>query len=179
MVVATVPFTHLGSPIVEHLYRNFGTAEEFCVPSFHVVAEADPRHGGRTRLTGYGTSDSGHWTIPAATWEKLIQEIELLEEVGLGRPIPSAGPRQAPAIVSHSKLFAEERKFVEQNWESLVASFRGRYVAVLGKSVLDSDKEFSALAGRVYRKFGYQRVFMPFIAERPRIYRIPSPRLVR
>lgn len=77
------------------------------------------------------------------------------------------------------RLFSEEREFVARNWEPLAAKYEGRYIAVLGTSILDSDTEFSALASRVYARFGYKRIFMPFISTSERVYRMPSPRIVR
>ncbi len=77
------------------------------------------------------------------------------------------------------RLFPEERKFVARNWERLKTRYAGRYIAVLANSLLDSDTDFPALASRVYGRFGYKRIFMPFIAKRKKVYRIPSPRIVR
>ncbi len=67
------------------------------------------------------------------------------------------------------RLFEVERGFVSQNWERLKAEYGGRYIAVLETSVLDSDAHFSPLAERVYRRFGYKRILMPFIGESRRI----------
>lgn len=75
------------------------------------------------------------------------------------------------------RLFPAEREFVARNWEKLKTTYAGRYIAVLGASILDSDTDFSALASRVYERFGYRRIFMPFISEHKRVYRIPSSRI--
>ena len=88
---------------------------------------------------------------------------------------PGATTEELPGF----RLFAEERKFLVQNWEQLKTTYGGRYVAVLGTSILDSDTDFSALAGRVYERFGYRRIFMPFIGQSRRVYRMPSPRIVK
>ena len=76
-------------------------------------------------------------------------------------------------------MFPQEREFVEQNWQKLNVKYGGQYVAVLGTLVLDSDVDFSSLASRVYRRFGYRRIFMPFVSRDKKVYRIPSPRVVR
>jgi len=89
--------------------------------------------------------------------------------------VPGPVPEKFPAF----RLFPEERRFVRQNWEQLITAYSGCYVAVLGTSILDSDRDFSALAGRVYERFGYRRIFMPFIGRTQRVYRIPSPRIVK
>ena len=77
------------------------------------------------------------------------------------------------------RSFPQEREFVEQNWQKLNVKYGGQYVAVLGTLVLDSDVDFSSLASRVYRRFGYRRIFMPFVSRDKKVYRIPSPRVVR
>ncbi len=88
---------------------------------------------------------------------------------------PGPTPEERPSF----RLFQPEREFLAQNWEQLRTTYGGRYVAVLGTSILDSDRDFSALATRVYDRFGYRRIFMPFIGQPERVYRIPSPRLVK
>ena len=88
---------------------------------------------------------------------------------------PDPTPEQLPTF----RLFTEERNFVRQKWEQLITDYGGRYVAILGTSILDSDRDFSALAGRVYERFGYKRIFMPFIGQSRKVYRIPAPRIVK
>ena len=97
-----------------------------------------------------------------------------------GEPVnyPSLNEDSEKAL-EEAGLFAEERRFVDEQWMQLVSLHKGRYIAVLGRSVVDSDRDFSALAERVYSRFGYRRIFMPFIAEPGKLHRIPSPRLVR
>lgn len=87
--------------------------------------------------------------------------------------------RSLPQSGEDAPLFPEERKFVSQNWEQLQAAYAGRYIAVRGTSVFDSDADFSVLADRVFRRFGYQPTYMPFIGKSEKVYRIPSPRLAR
>lgn len=71
--------------------------------------------------------------------------------------------------------FLEERKFMAANGEEIRKSYSGRYIAILRNALLDSDADFSRLAERVYQRFGYTRIYMPFVGKR-RIIRLPSPR---
>ena len=73
--------------------------------------------------------------------------------------------------------FQEARKYFQENRPEILGKYRGLFVAVLDNSVVDHDKDFSALAKRVYEKFGYQAIYMPFVQSEPAVLRIPSPRV--
>jgi len=73
--------------------------------------------------------------------------------------------------------FREARKYFQENKAEILGKYRGMFVAILGDSVADHDKEFSALAKRVYEKFGYQAIYMPFVQSEHGVLRIPSPRV--
>jgi len=76
------------------------------------------------------------------------------------------------------RFFLEERRFIAANKAHISNAYSGRYIAILGTSILDSDTDFSALAERVYKGFGYRGIFMPFVGTH-KAHRIPSPRLAR
>ncbi len=78
-----------------------------------------------------------------------------------------------------SRPFDEEKEYVQQNGSRLEAEYGGHYIAVIAGSVVDSDKDFSALAERVFSKFGYKPIFMPLIERNRRVYRIPGPRMTK
>ncbi len=97
------------------------------------------------------------------------------------RPLRSRREPKTPDIPESPegfRLFIEEREYIGENWDRIRDAYQGRYIAVMGNSVVDSDLDFSALAGRVYERFGYKRIYMPWIGE-SRVYHIPSPRLMR
>lgn len=73
------------------------------------------------------------------------------------------------------RFFAEERGYLASHRREILSTYAGRYIAILRNSILDSDPDFSALAERVYQRFGYTRIFMPFVGER-KVYHIASPR---
>lgn len=76
-------------------------------------------------------------------------------------------------------VFEEGRQYFEEQKASLLQQFGGKYIAIIDNKVVDSDLDFGQLATRVYRQFGYKAIYMPFVCEKPRVLRIPSPRIVR
>lgn len=77
------------------------------------------------------------------------------------------------------EAFQREKSYVRRNRERLIEEFEGRFIAVMGDSLVDNDEDFSALAERVFSKFGYKPIFMPLIRRDGRVYRIPGPRTQR
>ncbi|MCX7000256.1 MAG: DUF5678 domain-containing protein [Candidatus Sumerlaeota bacterium] len=69
------------------------------------------------------------------------------------------------------------KNFYLDHKEALLKKYRNRYVAILNNKVVGSDKDFSKLAQRVYAKYGYQTIYMPFVEIEERIVRITSPRI--
>jgi hypothetical protein len=63
------------------------------------------------------------------------------------------------------------------NKGKLLEAYKGKYIAILNNKVIGSDKDFSKLAQRVYRKFGYQTIYMPFVEKKEEVIRIPAPRI--
>jgi hypothetical protein len=177
MVVTEIPFSQLGSAVLAGQYLGFATAQEFAAPTVRLVTMPT---GGELRsisVNEYATSESGEWSVSLPEWERVLRAIRLLEEIGLCTPSVSPGDGIGRSKRFH--LFSEERAFVEERYDELKALYGGRYVAVLGRSILDSDPVFSSLAGRVFKRFGYRRVYMPLIGAPKRVYRIPSPRMAK
>ena len=69
------------------------------------------------------------------------------------------------------------KKYFEANKKDLQKKYQNKYIAILNNKVVGSDKDFSKLAGRIYKKFGYQTIYMPFVSGQKRIVKIPSPRI--
>ncbi|HMD97159.1 MAG TPA: hypothetical protein VKM93_07510 [Terriglobia bacterium] len=95
-----------------------------------------------------------------------------------GKALKSPGTDVADEPRQRFRLFLEERRYVAANRQHIRDTYSGRYIAIIGTSILDSDEDFSALAERVYRRFGYKRIFMPLAGKRE-VYRIPSPHLAK
>ena len=69
------------------------------------------------------------------------------------------------------------KRYFDENKASLLTKYEGKYVAILNNRVIGSDKDFSKLAQRIYKKHGYQTVYMPFVEVKKKIFKIPSPRI--
>ena len=182
MVVADVPVSQLAFPLTDGRYMRYSTAQEFSVAAVRIVTRVSHFEWPGLRMPPYATGESFYLSVSASDWERVLREVRLIEQGGFVtvRATPASQRVQVQAPDTRQfRLFLEERKFVARNWELLTATYQGRYIAVLGTSILDSDREFSALASRVYARFGYQPIFMPFVSTRKGVYRIPSPRIVR
>jgi hypothetical protein len=81
---------------------------------------------------------------------------------------------EADTSTPHSRFAAERRAFWAMH-EQLLKAYAGKYVAMLNAPVVDSDKDKSALAQRVYRRFRYQPIYVQLvIAASLPIYRMSS-----
>lgn len=72
-------------------------------------------------------------------------------------------------------MFEMSKEYYKENKNELLKIYKGKYIAIIGKEVIDSDKDFSKLAQRIYKKYGYQTIYMPFVEEKEEIVKIPSP----
>jgi len=73
------------------------------------------------------------------------------------------------------RILEFSKRYFEENKASLLTKYKGKYVAILNNRVIGSHKDFSKLAQRVYKKHGYQTVYMPFVEVKKKIFKIPSP----
>ena len=69
-----------------------------------------------------------------------------------------------------------EREMYERNKEHYLSNYEGKYIALLSGVVLDSDKDFSNLAKRVFEKNGYKPIYMPLVTREEKEYKIASPK---
>lgn len=73
----------------------------------------------------------------------------------------------------------DSRRWYQRHRERLRARYRGHYVAVVGHAVVDHDRSFEALAGRVFARFGARPVWMPRVDGIEARARVRSPRRVK
>ena len=61
----------------------------------------------------------------------------------------------------------------------LAGRYGGQYVAILDRAVVDHDRDFDALARRVFARYGPRNIFMPRVTEQVSAEaRVRSPRRV-
>jgi len=73
--------------------------------------------------------------------------------------------------------FLYVKKYFQENRTQILEKYTGNFIAILDNAVVDHDRNFSELAKRIYEKFGYQTIYMPFVESKPSVLRIPSPRV--
>jgi plasmid stability protein len=61
----------------------------------------------------------------------------------------------------------------------LLRRYRGRHLAIMNRRVIDHDRDFDALARRVFLKIGVRPIFMPKCVDGERVIHLRSPRLGR
>ncbi len=69
------------------------------------------------------------------------------------------------------------KKFYLNHKETLLNKYNGKYIAIINNKVVGYNRDFSRLAQKVYKKYGYQTIFMPFVESEERVVKIPSPRI--
>ena len=78
-------------------------------------------------------------------------------------------------IPSEKDIFDISKEYYKKNKNDLLKKYKAKHIAIIGKKVVDSDKEFSKLIKRVYKKYGYKNIFMPYVDKKEKIAIIPSP----
>lgn len=92
--------------------------------------------------------------------------------------LPSAaGPPDEDAPGFDPELEASLRWY-EANRRRLAKRHAGEHVAILGQRVVDHDRDFAALAERVFARHGVRNLLMPKVEADDRIARLRSPRRV-
>jgi hypothetical protein len=59
---------------------------------------------------------------------------------------------------------------------ALLRRYRGEYVAIVDGKVVDHGRDFSALAGRVFKRLGNRSIYMPRVEATEPTAKIRSPR---
>ncbi len=72
---------------------------------------------------------------------------------------------------------AESMHWFEANRARLLRRYRDQYVAIDRNRVIDHDRDFAALARRVFARVGARPVFIPKVTAEERVVHVPSPRL--
>lgn len=71
-------------------------------------------------------------------------------------------------------------RWYEANRSRILKKHAGEYVAILDEAVVDHDRDFSALAERVFQRHGVRSIFMPRVVGKAKepVLRARSPRRV-
>ncbi len=127
-------------------------------------------------------SDEGETTMAATIFPASEFPIPTEFHFPGGKEVVIVPDIEMPSITKDTKPleigeeFQRGKMFFEENKEKIINEYEGKYIAIFGRKVVESDKDFSVLAKRVYKKFGYQPIYMPKVTKKEQIARIPSPR---
>lgn len=67
----------------------------------------------------------------------------------------------------------------EANRSRLYRRYPNEYVAIMKRKVVDHDRDFSALAQRVFQRYGVRSMAMPKVTQEERVVNLPSPSVER
>lgn len=73
----------------------------------------------------------------------------------------------------------ESMRWYERNRRDLLSRYRGEYIAVVDRAVVDHDRDFEPLAARTFARLGGRTIFMPLVQEEEARARVRSPRRMR
>jgi len=80
-------------------------------------------------------------------------------------------------VPSQENVLELSKKYYQEHKESLLKKYKGKYIAILNNKVIGSGRNFSKLAQRVYKKYGYQTIYIPFVDAKEKVVRIPSKKI--
>jgi len=86
---------------------------------------------------------------------------------------------QSVALAAPSTAFERERAAFHRLLPELLNSHRGEWVAIVDEQAVEFGPDFSSVIRRVRERFGQQPVYVQEILEKPRVYKVGSPRIVR
>jgi hypothetical protein len=86
--------------------------------------------------------------------------------------------RAADGGMDETKPIRPDLDWFEANRKRLVRRYPDEYVAIVNRRVVDHDRDFGALAQRVFAKHGNRPIAMPKVTPEPRVVHLRSPRRV-
>jgi len=134
-------------------------------------------------MANTGSLENITYNFPAGLMSPTVdfrREVELSLILPFGNQVEkkTAEPTDnTPFVLSEHEMLIMEKKYYEENKETLLKKYQDKFIAIFNNDVIDSDKNFSKLASRAYKKFGYQTMYMPFVTAKEKVVRIPSPRI--
>lgn len=75
--------------------------------------------------------------------------------------------------------FHNDIVWYKENKDEILRNFEGKFIAILDRRIVDSDKNFENLIARLFKILPYQDIYIPFVERKERIIEIPSPFLKR
>lgn len=93
---------------------------------------------------------------------------------------PTSDDTESAKAANHERSnLRRDMSWYRKHRRSLLRRYRGQYVAIVDAAVVDHGRDFSALARRVFGRFGNREIYMPRVESGDRVVRVRSPRLRR
>ena len=93
-----------------------------------------------------------------------------------GKAVAAASPGLNDEI-GRGSTFHEDWAYYEANRHQLSKEYGGKFVAIVDRTVVDSDDEFGTLSERIYTTYGYRPIVMTRVDAEPRVVNVRSPRV--
>jgi hypothetical protein len=107
--------------------------------------------------------------LPSPVLEEIRRKQQALEET----------PAYREARAADEAKFRREQEAFRRLLPELLRTHRDQYVAIHEGEVVGTGPDQIELANRTYERFGYIPILVTLVTDRPRIVRIPSPRVLR
>jgi PHD/YefM family antitoxin component YafN of YafNO toxin-antitoxin module len=112
--------------------------------------------------------------------ERNGQELAAIVPIEEYRRLKSASEPSPPEPQDEKlRTFYEDKEMFQRLLSELLKTHKGKFVAVFHGQIVDVDSDLGTLARRVYKKYGYQPIYMDEVLEEPRVYEFPSPEIIR
>lgn len=124
-----------------------------------------------------GEGIGGEPAQPIATLPAPVLPSPVLEEIRRGQHAmqETADAREA-RTAKEAKIRREQEAF-RRLLPGLLRTHCGQFVAIHDEQVVGAGPDQVEVADRAYERFGYIPLLVTLVTERPRVVRIPSPRL--
>lgn len=106
------------------------------------------------------------------------QEIAAIIPIEKYRAFEAWEQQQAKSLPRYPEFEAEKAAF-ERLEPDLMATYKGKYVAIRNGQVAGSDEDKMTLIGKVYDRLGYGPMYIHKVGEPVRVAKILSPRVIR
>lgn len=87
--------------------------------------------------------------------------------------------RRSSGVVPSDPAFARNRAAFQRLLPELLREHRGEWVAIVDEKPVHFGPDFSSVITAVRERFGLRPAYVQEVLERPRIYKVDSPRVVR
>lgn len=96
--------------------------------------------------------------------------------------------RIAPDRSEEIKIIQIAKQWHRVHLKGILKEYEGKYIAIilnpmkgihtpLKEAIIGSAKDFHRLASKVYGRYGYKTIYMPFVEAKRKVVKIPSPRI--